>query len=372
MAMRETSFLCFILVHCVAGQGGGQSAEIPPLISPTAEISMPQLSINDIVAPISDHSVDGKTRLLAFGDWGDSRQVHRIDNINKYILSSNPDGILLLGDNFYPAGIAPELGLADPILELFTNHLANQLPPTIPFYAVLGNNDVLRKTGHFQVEFSHIHPNWIMLSDEIFFVRIELSEICIWAINSNSASKSVAAALDVRMEEEINQRSCRWKIFTAHFPMFTAGAYRTTPSVKMFRAFMLPLVRKHSVDFVITGHDHTSQVLQVENLHTVFLISGTAVDTRTDSLDRSAEGMATRGAGLVWGDDSLPNTILSLEFSNDSAQYKFLHITDSGEIAELFAGEKNWTPPAYSPEVMRLASSVSGIIHVEPSGKLDR
>ena len=72
-------------------------------------------------------------RLVAFGDWGDDKSIPKINDINSF-LSSQPDpidAVLLLGDNFYPLGILPQLCETDPQFDLFSNHLAANL--SIPF-----------------------------------------------------------------------------------------------------------------------------------------------------------------------------------------------------------------------------------------------
>ena len=368
--MSQVWFVLCIVPALVGAQGGGTSREaapspdpIPPE-EPIVEQSLQLMSVSDVKTRRTERP--SNVRLLAFGDWGDYRAVSRIDTINPFIRSQLPslNGVLLLGDNFYPAGLNPDLGLDDPKLELFTHHLAAKIQPEFPFYTVLGNNDVFKKNGHLQVEFSRINPNWIMESEDSFFITTT-GDVCVWAINSNRASKVASAALDARIISDLAGSTCRWKIFFAHYPMVTAGAYRTSPEVKMFRQNFLPLVQKHNIDFFISGHDHTSQVLEITNSSCTFLVSGATVEVRSDSIDRTSPNVPG-GATLVWGQDSLHSTILSLEFSRDIADYKFLHLIEENEIVEeLFRDLKLWEEEEEDTNSqIRLPSAVSTDLNV--------
>jgi len=346
------------VVVLVRAQGGGSSREVvPPPADPVdqavIEQSVQQVSVSDI--PLERVSETDYDRFLAFGDWGDHRAVSQIDRINQFINNQlrSLNGVLLLGDNFYPTGINPVLGLSDPILDLFTHHLAANLPSHFPFYTVLGNNDIIQKGGTLQVDFSTINSNWVMNSEDVYLVRTR-NEVCIWAINSNKASKASASALDARIQADMNEAPCRWRVLTCHLPMITAGAYRTSPGVTVFRRNFFPLVVKHRFDFFIAGHDHTAQVLEVENSSCVFLISGASVEVRTDSIDRSA--IIPGGGSIVWGDDSRPSILLSLQFSRENVEYKFVHLDETGHIIDLFSGHKNATQSLGRPEETRTAS----------------
>ena len=47
-----------------------------------------------------------------------------------------------------------------------------------------------------------------------------------------------------------------WKIFFGHFPCHSGGGYSGITST---RQQVLPIMRRHSVDFYLTGHDHNLQ-----------------------------------------------------------------------------------------------------------------
>ena len=66
----------------------------------------------------------------------------------------------------------------------------------------------------------------------------------------NGASNMLAL-----LDEELT-RWGGWKVVISHYPCHSAGGY---PGVASIRESVLPILKKHSVDFYITGHDHNQQ-----------------------------------------------------------------------------------------------------------------
>ena len=331
--------LAFLLTSTVLGQGGGFSKETHDA-SPPASSSV-------------------STHLVAFGDWGDFRHTDSLDRINLFLKDQSPQAVLLLGDNFNPHGIDPNLGLADPKFALFTDHLAANL--SIPFISVLGHKDELRGTNSskFQVEYSQINPYWIMPSSNFFLTVVET--VCIWGINSNIIREvAEIQEIDAQIEHDLENYNCRWKVMISHLPMMTAGVYRTNADVRVFRKSLLPIVLKHSFDFVLSSHDHSAQAIQYPgNNSPAFIISGAAVSSTQRSIDGSSFPLPG-GGRLVWGDDSGPNVVVSLNFRQDDAEINFVRIRDNGEYDTLFTANKNRPIPDH-PDALSLGTILSRI-----------
>lgn len=68
--------------------------------------------------------------------------------------------------------------------------------------------------------------------------------------DSSEMAQIQAAWLDA----ELAKSTARWKIVTAHHPIFSSGEGRDSPA---WRAAIMPLLTKHKVDLVLQGHDHT-------------------------------------------------------------------------------------------------------------------
>ncbi|MEO1320780.1 MAG: metallophosphoesterase family protein [Pseudomonadota bacterium] len=56
------------------------------------------------------------------------------------------------------------------------------------------------------------------------------------------------------LDRELTASDARWKIVCMHHPIFSSGAGRDSPGR---RAALLPVIKKHKVDLVLQGHDHT-------------------------------------------------------------------------------------------------------------------
>jgi len=87
----------------------------------------------------------------------------------------------------------------------------------------------------------------------------DLPESCFWydvqgvrfvMLNSNTRQAEQAAWLD----SLLSKNPQRWTVLTFHHPVFSAAANRDS---KEWREAIQPVIDKHSVDLVLTGHDHT-------------------------------------------------------------------------------------------------------------------
>lgn len=87
----------------------------------------------------------------------------------------------------------------------------------------------------------------------------ELPETCYWydiqgvrivVLNSNERQTAQAAWLDRLLASNPQ----RWTVVTFHHPVFSAAANRDN---KPWRDAIQPILDKHAVDLVLTGHDHT-------------------------------------------------------------------------------------------------------------------
>ncbi len=93
----------------------------------------------------------------------------------------------------------------------------------------------------------------------------------------------------------------------------------------------IPVDKKYKIDYYISGHDHSSQVIH-DNRNfndTVFLIAGAPsfVNIHSASRARPLPG----GGDLVWFDDRNIRVVLYLEFSPEIFEYKFVKLTYKGE-----------------------------------------
>src|SRR5437764_9619295 len=96
---------------------------------------LPLLRTTPIATPVVKlPSHDHLVRLIVTGDAGSTHSQLRA-GILAVQKKQRIDGIVLVGDNFYPCGVT---SLADPQWSKITQHFG---PANVPIFAVLGNHD---------------------------------------------------------------------------------------------------------------------------------------------------------------------------------------------------------------------------------------
>jgi hypothetical protein len=233
--------------------------------------------------------------LLAVGDFGAkpkdlSRQKAVGDAMARYLALNEvrPDGLLLLGDNFY-GGLAGR-GVASP---RWGWNVEDRYPADVfacPMYAVLGNHDYSgeRHQVTVQAELAYARqsprPRWTMPHK---WYRFDVAGHA-----SESRPMATFLVLDtnyvyghphwVTADERKRQaawlagelaklRTATWLIVLGHHPVYSDGHHGDTPQLI---ADVDPLLRRHKVDLYLSGHDHDLQHLEFDEHPTSFVISG--------------------------------------------------------------------------------------------------
>ncbi|KAK6588593.1 hypothetical protein RS030_4501 [Cryptosporidium xiaoi] len=62
-----------------------------------------------------------------------------------------------------------------------------------------------------------------------------------------------------------------WIIIVTHYSIFSSGYHGPQKNISKY---LLPLIEKYRVDYIISGHDHHSEFLRYEDINTNFHISG--------------------------------------------------------------------------------------------------
>lgn len=264
------------------------------------------------------HSLD----LVAFGDWGCEGAIARESSalINTYLTKTNPDGVCLLGDNFYPDGIDPSQGLSDYRFQFFSKSLARNLDQ-VPFYTVLGNHDIQqgRDSWLAQLAYSTVQPNWVMPALN-YFKRLD-ANTCVWFLDTCSGTITSGAFEWLSGSLATEADSCTWRIIASHYPLISKGRYRKSRKVMGIRYQLLPVINKHSIDLYISGHDHNSQVLTDKDMPGCkFVIVGAICELVSVENSDSTHGT------LEWGSDEVHPVVAQLTISQTELQYSFIHL----------------------------------------------
>lgn len=151
-------------------------------------------------------------------------------------------GVWLLGDNLYPDGNVIKLGNAN-----FTAIYQSLLTAGVPFWAVLGNHDVLTKNGADELAFFKMPGRYYTKT---------LGPVAFFATDTNTLETQKDAdqrdwlkgALDEAKADKIP-----WKIVLGHHPVRSSGLHGNNMGlIKTLE----PLLDSEHVDLYLAGHDH--------------------------------------------------------------------------------------------------------------------
>jgi hypothetical protein len=206
--------------------------------------------------------------LAVVGDVGDggsrldatARAVEELDALEPI------DGLVLTGDNVYPAGDPARL--PETVFGPFAGVLDDA-----PLHAVLGNHDVKEGHGEAQVAALGMPGPWW---------SSDLGDVLLVGLDSNHADSPDQRAW---LERTLRAATERWRIVVVHHPPYSAGYQGSSDEV---RAAFVPLFERYGVQLVISGHDHDYQRSVPINGVTYVVTGGAAGTRRTGEADFTA------------------------------------------------------------------------------------
>jgi 3',5'-cyclic AMP phosphodiesterase CpdA len=228
---------------------------------------------------------------LAIGDFGsnDPSQLEVAAGLKKYVQTAGlkPEGLLLLGDNFYKKmndGVKSErwrTGFED-------IYPADVFPGPCP--AVLGNHDYGDNVGgeQTQLEYAKTKTRWTMPAKwyrmdlptakpliTFLFLDTNLPSVK----NGDDAKGKPKRSLTVEeeaaqwawLDAELAKPRAQYTIVVGHHPVYSNGQHGDTKSLVTQLA---PVLQKNSAHIYLCGHDHDMQHLELEGQKTSFVLSG--------------------------------------------------------------------------------------------------
>jgi hypothetical protein len=255
-------------------------------------------------------------RFIAIGDagTGNDHQTTLGRVMAKYRQTHAYDTALLLGDNLYPSGEASD------IPGKFERPYADLLHKGVEFRAVLGNHDVRRGT-----ESQLKYPYFNMRGRAYYSFTKGLNDVPLvefFALDSNEFDRTQRQWF----EQALAASKARWKVVYFHHPIYSSAEEHGSNT--KLRAALEPLLVKHGVAAVFSGHDHTyerTQVLQGVQ----YFVSGSGGKLRKGDLNR-------RSPFFSAGNDESGSFML-MEVTPERFSFKAIDIDgrefDSGELA---------------------------------------
>jgi hypothetical protein len=172
--------------------------------------------------------------------------------------------VITTGDNIIGSQDDP----AD-FAEKFERPFQALLDAKVPFYATLGNHDKPSNRGY---------PPWNMNGSRYYTFAVK--NVRFFALDSNRPDRVELAWVD----EALRQATEEWKICYFHHPLYSDGV-KHGPSLEL-RVLLEPILMRHGVDVVFSGHDHVYERLLPQGGVAYFVTGAGGQDART--LRRSA------------------------------------------------------------------------------------
>lgn len=154
--------------------------------------------------------------------------------------------VLMLGDNIYEGPAA-----RDDYLHKFEEPYAPLLEEGVEFYAALGNHDDPQ-----QIHYAPFHMNgeryYSFTSPDDVLANVTTS-VEFFALDTTNPDSGQLRWLD----ERLSASNARWKIVFFHHPLYTTGRYQYVSYP--YRRRLEPILVRHGVDVVFSGHEHIYQ-----------------------------------------------------------------------------------------------------------------
>jgi acid phosphatase len=275
-------------------------------------------------------AADGTVRLLAVGDTGTAgtEQFHvaaAMETVCNRGKDKPFDGILLLGDNFYPAGVA---STTDPQWrEKFEKPYGLPCLSSLPVYPVLGNHDY-RLSPQSQIDYFAVQPRWRMPGR---FYSVDFGPVArLVALDTNRFDwcGSPANCVFDFMKSRLDSARGAWTIVTGHHPMGSSSAHGSAYDGTFFAHTVRPSVCERA-DFYLAGHSHHLEHLRFDQCKTDFVVAGSGGADLGRLRERESESKFAKST----------HGFVALEFTGASAKVVFYDSSEPG-VPEIYRFEK--------------------------------
>jgi tartrate-resistant acid phosphatase type 5 len=245
----------------------------------------------------------GEVTLLVTGDTGmDSEGQRMVATLLESLCEQkDPDGVLLLGDNFYYDGVE---GTDDPQWRSkFHAYYDTPCLARLKFYAILGNHDY-NGDPSAQIRYTRVSQGrWVMPARAYTVAFGDV--LTLTALDSNFPDRCYfrfLCSLD-RLEYALAASRSTWRVAAGHHPALSGGKY---PRLKPYpRHTLPPFLCRNGFDAYFSGHDHNMQHIEGTGpdipcrLRQVVLGNGGAPLTEVREIPGTVYAKSAYGAGVA-------------------------------------------------------------------------
>ena len=222
---------------------------------------------------ILERSSGDVLKLLVLGDQGSGSEHQKaIAASLERKCEAGVDGVLLLGDNFYPNGV---VSIDDPQWKSkFEEMYSGPCLLKTPFFVTLGNHDY-QGSPYAVLQYSSVSDRWIA-PGRFYGVKFgELLEVinfdttmADWCFSEKDCSFSFL------LESLRKPKSANWRIVVGHHPLRSSSRKGFTYDGKDPRAFFMRKAICGKADLGLFGHSHHLEMRRDEDCKTPFAILG--------------------------------------------------------------------------------------------------
>jgi hypothetical protein len=179
-------------------------------------------------------------RFAALADLGSGTPQMRVAAA---LLAAAPDLAILPGDIAYESGTAREVESRyfGPYAHLIDH---------IPFFPVLGNHDIGTAGGRPLLDALHLPENDANGSEA--FYSFDWGNVHFVGLNSN-ADLRPGSVQGRWLDGDLARATADWTVVYFHHPLFSSALHGSSLEL---RSQLEPLLDRHRVDLVFSGHDH--------------------------------------------------------------------------------------------------------------------
>jgi predicted phosphodiesterase len=207
-------------------------------------------------------------KLAVIGDSGRGtpEQFAVAQQMNRFRQQFKYTFVLMLGDNIYEGPAT-----ADDYRRKFEEPYAELLNDDVKFFAVLGNHDDPRQVSY--PPFNMRQQRYYSFSPPEDPLTRLTTPVEFFGLDSTKLDDPQLTWLD----ERLRLSKARWKIVFLHHPLYTSGRYRNAS--RAHRWALEPILTRHGVDVVLSGHEHIYQRAALQQ-GVLYFVSGGAGSLR--------------------------------------------------------------------------------------------
>jgi 3',5'-cyclic AMP phosphodiesterase CpdA len=261
--------LLLAAVVMIGGCDSGKQPEAqrPPAMAPAAPVQPPGELLQ---LP----KKTGSVRFAAIGDAGrgDQWQYEVSAQMQAYRKLFPFDFVLMLGDNVYDGGTPADYRLKFelPYKPLLEDH--------VTFHATIGNHDDPNQPSY--APFNMGGRRYYTFKPASAVARLLGADVRFFMIDTELLDRPQLEWID----RELGGSNAAWKIPVFHRPIYTSGRY-ALPAIRL-RGALEPLLIRHGVKVVFSGHEHFYERIKPQHGITYFT-SGGAGSLRVGDIHRT-------------------------------------------------------------------------------------